>query len=90
MGDNVQLNQENNLVETPEILEVISVKEKTTSSILRAFYADYWFFWEIAKIIKWEKTNPSSLVETLEETRAKFKELNLPEASNQEDFQKVA
>lgn len=90
MSDNIQLNQLENDIENPEILEVISVKEKTSTSILRAFYADYWFFWEIAKIIKWEKTNPSSLVETLEETRARFKELNLPEAWNQEDFQKVA
>lgn len=90
MSDNMQLNQPDNNIENPEIFEVVSLKENTSASILRAFYADYWFFWEIAKIIKWEKTNPSNLIETLEETRSKFKELNLPEASNDEYFKKVA
>ena len=70
--------------------EVVSLQEKTSTSILRAFYADFWFLWEVTRIIKWEKTHPSNLIETLETTRSQFKKLALPEVSHQEDFQKTA
>jgi hypothetical protein len=41
MSDNMQLNQLDNNIENPEIFEVVSLKENTSASILRAFYADY-------------------------------------------------
>lgn len=70
--------------------ELEQLQKDTSTSVLRAFYADYGVFWQITRIIKWEKTNPSSLIETLEATRSQFKSLNLPEASNDEQYQKAA
>lgn len=70
--------------------ELEQLQKDTLTSVLRAFYADYGVFWQITKIIKWEKTNPSSLIETLEETRSQFKALNLPTSWNEEYFQKAA
>jgi hypothetical protein len=58
--------------------------------VLRAFYADYGVFWQITRIITREKQDPSALIETLEQTRSQFKSLNLPEASNDEQYQKAA
>ena len=90
MADTILENQPHTYSETLPWGEVVSLQEKTSTSILRAFYADYGFLWEVTRIIKWEKTHPSNLIETLETTRSQFKKLALPEVSHQEDFQKTA
>lgn len=89
MADTIVENPSHTQSESLSWAEVVSLQEKTSVSILRTFYADYGFLWEVTRIIKWEKTHPSNLIETLETTRSQFKKLALPEVSHQEDFQKT-
>ncbi len=89
MANTMEATQSQDISEMLESPDVRSLQEKTSTSILSAFYANYWLFWEVTRIIKWEKTHPSNLIQTLETTRAQFKKLNLPEVSHDTHLETV-
>ncbi len=67
--------------------EVLHLQEKTAAWVWRAFYAKYWIFAEITWILSGKKTNPSDLLQAVQDTRTQFQELHIPEVTNDEPFQ---
>lgn len=68
--------------ETSFPTEVLQLQEKTAAWVLGAFYAKYWIFSEITWILSGKKTNPAELLQAVQDTRTQFKELRIPEITN--------
>lgn len=87
MDNVVEFKRPNNPTEVSEIkIGIEDVKAQTNTSFLRAFYVDNSLFWQVVRIIKWEKDDPAKMIDTLQVTRDQFNKLNLPEAANDEKY----
>lgn len=87
MNNNIELENQDNQINTQEVASIETLKEQTKVSILDAFYKDEWVFGKVFSIITWKKINPSDLVNDLWNIRGEFKKLD---ASNDEEFEKAA